>query len=370
VSRRIAFLTLFWERWDGGEEADQAFGKGGVGDDEVADSGVGQVVGHGQLDRREEFACAGAEGGEAEDAVVKGDEGFEKAAGFGEGAGAQDGEHGDLRETVGDSLLFGFRFGEAYVGQLGIDEGAGRDLASGGGAVGSGEVVADCAEVVEGDVGEVWRASAVAHGPDARCGGFEAVVDLDVAGWGGLDADEFEAHVLGVGSATSGYEDVRACEDSAIGKMEFYVCAGETFNAADGGVGNDVDAFVVEELLDGFGDIGVFAVGEGGVALDDGDAGAEAPHGLGEFKTDVAAADDEEMFGYGVELEGFDVGERMSFEEAGDGVDGRAGAGVDEDLVGGEDAGATGVEVDLDGFGADEFAKAHRKFCAVLFEVV
>ena len=184
------------------------------------------------------------------------------------------------------------------------------------------------------------------------------------------NADEIEAHVLGVGSAASGYEDVRAREDSPVGEMDFYVCAGEAFDAADGDVGNDVDAFVVEELLNGFGDVGVFAVGEGGVALDNGDARAEAAHGLGKLKADVAAANDEEMFGDDVEFEGFDVGERMGFMQAGDGIDGGAGAGIDEDLFGSEGEGAAGVEVDLDGFGADEFAKAHCKLCAVLFEVV
>ena len=78
----------------------------------------------------EEFAYACAEGCEAENAVVGRDEGLEEAAGFGEGAGAgaENGEHRDLREAVGDSLLLCFGFGEANVCQLGIDEGAGWDL--------------------------------------------------------------------------------------------------------------------------------------------------------------------------------------------------------------------------------------------------
>ena len=46
-------------------------------------------------------------------------------------------------------------------------------------------------------------------------------------------------------------------------------------------VGDDVDAFVVEELLEAFDDVGVFAVDEAGVALDDGDARAEATNSLG-----------------------------------------------------------------------------------------
>ena len=111
-------------RWDSGEEDDEGFGQGGVGDDEVAESGVGQVVGHGELNGWEEFACSGAEGGEAEDAVVFGDEGLDEAAGLGEGAGAEDGQHGDLDEAVGDSLVFGFGFGEAELENFDITAGS------------------------------------------------------------------------------------------------------------------------------------------------------------------------------------------------------------------------------------------------------
>jgi hypothetical protein len=173
------------------------------------------------------------------------------------------------------------------------------------------------------------------------------IVDLDVAGRGGLDACQFQAHIAGVGGAASGYEEVGTFEEGASAEMQLYVCSGDAFDAGDGGAGDDVDAFVVEELLDGFRDVGVFAVGEGGVALDDGDAGAEATHGLSELEADVASADDEEMFGKDVEFEGFDVSERTRFEEAGDGFEGGAGAGGEEDFVDGEGAGASGVEIDL-----------------------
>ena len=92
---------------------------------------------------------------------------------------------------------------------------------SGGAAANDGiswiEIVADDAEVVEGDVGEVGRAGGVAHGPDAGSGSFEAVVDLDVAGLGGLDAGEFEAHVLRVGRAAGRDQDVRALQGSVAG---------------------------------------------------------------------------------------------------------------------------------------------------------
>ena len=207
---------------------------------------------------------------------------------------------GSLGEAVGDSLLLRFGSRQADVGQLGVDEGAGGDLAAGGGAVGSGEVVAHGAEVVEGDVGEVGRAGAVSHGPDARGGGFEAIVDLDVAGWGGFDSDDFEAHVFCVGCAASGDEEMRALDDGRLagGQWRCSVTVLPEVPSTEGsGIGDDLDAFVAEELLEAFDDVGIFAVSECWVAFDDGDAGTEAAHGLCEFKADVAAAEDEQMLG-------------------------------------------------------------------------
>ena len=51
-----------------------------MGDDERSNCRVGQVGGHGQLYDREKLADVCAEGGEAEDAIVFSDEGFDEAA--------------------------------------------------------------------------------------------------------------------------------------------------------------------------------------------------------------------------------------------------------------------------------------------------
>ncbi len=75
------------------------------------------------------------------------------------------------------------------------------------------------------------------------------------------------------------------------------------------------------------------------------------------------------MFGEDVEFEDFDVGHRVGFYEARNGVDGGAGACVEEDAVGAEGAGATGVEGDFDGFFGNEAAEAHDYF-GVAFGVV
>ena len=145
--------------------------------------------------------------------------------------------------------------------------------------------------------------------------------------------------------------------------------AGGAFDLGGTGVGDDLDTFVLEELLKALDNVGIFAVSDAGVALDDGDAGTEAAHGLCEFKTDEAAAEDEQMLRKDGELKGFDVGEGGSLGEAGNRFDGGAGAGIDKDVVGAEGAGTAGVEGDFDGLLRDEAAEAHHNL-SMAFGVV
>ena len=183
-----------------GKEVDEAFGVGGVGEDGVAEGGVGEVSGDGELDGGEEFSGGGAETGEAEDLVgVGGDEGFEEAFGLAGGAGAEDGFHGEFEEAVGNAGALGFGFVEADAGEFGVDEEAGGDEAVRCAARFAGEGIADDAEVVEGDVGKVSGAGAIADGEDVGGGGLEVFVDLDVAFGGEGDVGFFEVEVVGVG---------------------------------------------------------------------------------------------------------------------------------------------------------------------------
>ena len=153
-------------------------------------------------------------------------------------------------------------------------------------------------------------------------------------------------------------------------EVEGDLVAGFAGNLGEGGVGEDVDAFGGEDLGEGFGDIGVFARKDPGGAFEDGDATAEAAQGLGEFEADVAAAEDGEVCGEGVEFEGFDVGEGLCVGEAGDGVDGGAGAGADDEGVGGEGAGFAVGEGEEHGFGGDEAAFAEEEIDVGLGETV
>ena len=67
--------------------------------------------------------------------------------------------------------------------------------------------------------------------------------------------------------------------------------------------------------------------------LDHRDFGAEAPEHLGELEPDIAAADDDEMAGQGVELEQGGVGQRLDLIDAGKVGHDRPAADVDEESV-------------------------------------
>src|SRR5262245_16442063 len=77
---------------------------------------------------------------------------------------------------------------------------------------------------------------------------------------------------------------------AVAGRTDSNEITGFSFDARDLGVGHNLNALVPERALEEVADVLIFAMGEPGVALDDGHAAAEATHGLGEFKTDVTTA--------------------------------------------------------------------------------
>ena len=86
----------------------------------------------------------------------------------------------------------------------------------------------------------------------------------------------------------------------------------------DGRIEEDLDTFVVEECRDACAYVGIFAMKECGVAFQDGDPATEAAHRLCELEADVAAAENEDVFGERVEFERFDMCEWTGCGEARD----------------------------------------------------
>src|SRR5438105_2957572 len=88
--------------------------------------------------------------------------------------------------------------------ELRVDEQTGRHLPTRRHSAAAGEVVADDAEVVEGDVCEVRAAGAVAHCPNALGCGLEPLIDFHVPGGVRLDAGPLQPDAIGVRGTSAG----------------------------------------------------------------------------------------------------------------------------------------------------------------------
>src|SRR5277367_813973 len=126
-------------------------------------------------------------------------------------------------------------------------------------------------------------------------------------------------------------------------------------------IDDDVDALVLQDRLDGVRDVVVFARCQPRPFLDDGHPGAEATVHLGELERDVAPADDDEMFGHGVEFEDRDVGEEVDILEAGNLGHHRTATDVEENPLGLQDliADAQRVRVLESGMPPNDGAAVH-----------
>jgi hypothetical protein len=340
------------------EEVVEGFGEGGVCEDGVAQGGVGELAHHSDLELGHDFAAFKAEDGGAEDLIGSGiDDGFHEAAGFVDFEGAGDVIHGHFGYTDRAILRAGFGFGETDAAKLRVDEdGVGHQAIGSGGAAAFEQVGAQDAEIVVGNVRESGAALDVAEGEDVLRGGFELFVDADEAVGIGRDCGGEEIQRVGVGNASSGHEEMGAFDFAGFSSgAEFHgdaiARAGDFF---DGGVEMKLEAVFPEDAGDGFGDVLVFSAEELRIALENGDATAEAAKELREFEADVASAENKEMrgnFGEFHDRSAIQVGDVRQARNIGNGG---AASRVDEKLVGGEVEFAALGGTDDDGFGASE----------------
>ena len=107
----------------------------------------------------------------------------------------------------------GVAFVQADPGERRVREQAEGDEPVARGPVASRQVVADDPKIIEGDVGELGAAGALADRPDIGRGGLQAVVDVDVAARVHLDAGHFQANPCRVGRAPRRDQEVAAVED-------------------------------------------------------------------------------------------------------------------------------------------------------------
>ena len=95
----------------------------------------------------------------------------------------------------------------------------------------------------------------------------------------------------------------------------------------------DLNAFVGQDPPDFLRGVGVLSAHQLRPGLDDGHFGAEAAIGLRQFEAGIAAADHDQMRRQDVELERFDMGQRLRGLEAWNIGNGGVRSHIDEDLV-------------------------------------
>src|SRR5690606_16744981 len=113
-----------------------------------------------------------------------------------------------------------------------------------------------------------------------------------------------EAEIACVGDAADGEQDMRADDGAvAIVAIDADRHALLVWRKRDAfGLQAEGDAFLLEDGLDGVRNLGILAADQTRSLLDDGDLAAEAAEHLREFQPDIAAADNDEMFGQEIDL--------------------------------------------------------------------
>ncbi len=213
----------------------------------------------------------------------------------------------------------GLRFVQPDVGQFRVGEQAVGDESAPRGAVAARQVIQHDAAIVFADVGELRTAGGFARRPDVRRGRLQFVVDANIAALVQFDARGGQVEPIGVERAAGRDQDIGGCERLlrlSAANAEDYAVARTALDLAHLGLQQDFDSLVLHQFQNRLRDVAVFAVEQARAALNDGHAAAEPPHGLGEFQTDVAAAENDQVFRQAFKIQGFDVRHRLGGGEA------------------------------------------------------
>ena len=134
---------------------------------------------------------------------------------------------GILKRRYSTFATLCFGLAESNVTHLGIGEERIRDLPAYGRAVSSGKVVAQDAEIVESDVGELGLAGHFTVCPNAFRSGLQLFVHFDEAAIGQFNARQVQADAFRVGDTSRRYQKVRNVDRSTLAALG--VANGDTF---------------------------------------------------------------------------------------------------------------------------------------------
>src|SRR5207245_5785424 len=158
----------------------------------------------------------------------------------------------------------------------------------------------DYAECVESDVLELLATCDLADRPDARRGGLQPLVDLDVSPVGELNAGQFQAKSFGVRIAACGDQYMTTLWDflsSILLDDDTHRVATFARHLLDPCIQENLDALICEQAAKSLAYVRVFFGHQPPVAINHSHFAAESPHGLGKLYSYVATADNAQMFG-------------------------------------------------------------------------
>ena len=277
-----------------------------MGEYGVAKSRVRQIAHHGELKHAHDLAAFQAEHGAAEDRRVS-----RSTTTF---MSPRDSATSTARATcdigiVATAMLRRWarasRSVSPIAAQLWIDEDRVRHQAAGdGGRPAIQQIRAQDAEVVVGNVRERGTALHVADRVDAGRRRGQPFVDGDMAAV--VDGDTGRGRQCSVsvfGTRPVASRTWLASMRRTVPPSRIQPHSVRRLRDRVGiGVEQDVDAIIAENGCDGIGDVCVFVTEQLWTAVHDRDAASESPEHLRELDADVAAADDEEVRGKGVQF--------------------------------------------------------------------
>src|ERR1700741_4794334 len=204
-------------------------------------------------------------------------------------------------------------------------------------------------------MGELWTAGTIAHGPDARCGGLQAFVNVYIAAAVQLHTRLIESDSLSVGHSANSDEKIGPFDHS------FAICVFDV-DAENFSLEEHFDSLVAEQLQERGSHVGVLLGGHLRAFLDHRHSRTETPHGLRQFKADVTAAHNDEMLWQTIEIQELNVRHRFRCGCSGQIRDSRARAQIEEYAVTRDHARASAVEGDLYCSGRYEAGRTHNQF--------
>src|ERR1700680_4761908 len=176
------------------------------------------------------------------------------------------------------------------------------------------QVVAHNAEIVERNVCEMWAARAIAHGPDIRSGSFQTIVNLYISSSIQFNACFIEPNALSVRRSASGDKNVGRFDNFRtlrVLAVHADLLPRASLNLVDLRFQQHFDSFVAEQVQQRGSYVAVLSTNELRISLDNRHTRTEASHGLRQFKADVTAAHNDEMFRQSVEIQSLDVIHRL-----------------------------------------------------------